>query len=74
MYCVVMKSNIIQLGSEIITPLSANQAATEDRLECGLDYPVQGRGLRSGKFILPIWTDGDGVFFAIARNGETISL
>lgn len=50
------------------------QAYTIDELYRGLDYPVQGRAYQIGKFLLPVWTDGDGYFYAINRDGKCIAI
>ncbi len=51
------------------------QAHTIDALESGLWYAVQARAaVSTNGTLLPIFTDGDGDYCAIARNGETVSL
>jgi hypothetical protein len=62
------------LESESISDTTTRQDQTIDKLSDGLDYPVQGRGYRAGRHILPIWTDGDGFFYAVARDGKLLPI
>ncbi len=63
---------MIILGDAVITPLTQAQQQTEAILDGGLDFPVQSCIAFDGKHNLPVWTNGDGVYFAIARDGELI--
>ncbi len=67
--------NVVKLGDGItLSPMTNAQMAAIAARDGGLDYPVQGRGLRAGKFILPLWTDGDGGCYAIGRTGGVVEL
>ena len=68
-------SKVVRLGNGVfVTPFTDAQETSEARMDGGLCYPAQGRGLRTGQFVLPIWTDGDGGYFAIGRGGEILDL
>jgi len=67
--------NVVKLGDGItLSLLTRAQMAAISARDGGLDYPLQGRGLRAGKFILPLWTDGDGGCYAIGRTGGVVEL
>ena len=57
-----------------MSPVTQAQMEAIAARDGGLDYPVQGRGLREGRYILPIWTDGDGDYYAIGRTGMRVKL
>ncbi len=62
------------LRDAVITPLTQAQERTEAILDNGLDFPVQSCVAFDGQFNLPVWTNGDGDYYAIERGGRCVEL
>ena len=73
-YLVHMKIETLNTDAGIFLPENTQaQVATIEKLDGGLCYPVQGKAANC-RCLLPIWTDGDGGYFAISRDGSTFDL